>query len=237
MVRLGTMLHFLPIPGLRAMPEASRIAFVVALGWIFGQNAPPIAISEISAVKFVAIVAAEAAIGLACGVVIGFTAETLVFAIQTIAMQAGFSYASTIDPNSDADSSVLQIFYQLFANFLFFTLGGDASILKAFAHHLDSDPLLQRSMDPASQIVIASGASMMQLGLRLAAPLAAFLLLCDLTLALLGRMHSQLQLLSMGFPIKMLSTLFLLSALGPAAVAIYHRALVQSGVAIAQLAK
>ncbi|MBX7132214.1 MAG: flagellar biosynthetic protein FliR [Fimbriimonadaceae bacterium] len=237
MARLGAILLFVPVPGMRAIPAAARVLLVVSLGWMLGPRIPKIGIDRFSPITIAGSVAREAAMGVALGVVIAFMAETLVFAVQCIVMQAGFSYASTIDPNSEADSSVLQIFYQLFANMLFFTCGGDVLVLRAITQHLGNHSMAAPSSDTLVHSLIASGAVMMELGLRLAAPLAAFLFLCDLTLAVLGRVHSQLQLLSMGFPTKMLCALFLLAALGPMAVSIYQRALNQAASVMHQFSR
>ena len=56
---------------------------------------------------------------------------------------------------------------------------------------------------------------MLVTGLRIALPIAALLLLIDISLALLGRMQQQLQLLSLAFPAKMLAALVLLAAMAP----------------------
>jgi flagellar biosynthetic protein FliR len=48
-------------------------------------------------------------------------------------------------------------------------------------------------------------------GVRLALPIVALLVMVDVALALLGRINAQLQLLSLAFPAKMLTTLILLS--------------------------
>lgn len=237
MARVGGVLLFVPIPGMRALPQGSRVVLIIALGWMLAWQMPKVEISEMNPLLVAAHLVGETAIGVASGVVLGFLTETLVFAVQCVVLQAGFSYASTIDPTSEADSSVLQIFYQLFANLLFFSLGGEALILRAFLHRSQPHSLTTLTYHSVSDGVIAAGASMMELGIRLAAPLAALLLLCDLTLAILGRMHSQLQLLSMGFPIKMLSTLFLIAALGPMALTIYQRAMNAASATITHLVK
>jgi flagellar biosynthetic protein FliR len=52
-------------------------------------------------------------------------------------------------------------------------------------------------------------------GVRLALPVVALLVMVDVALALLGRINAQLQLLSLAFPAKMLTTLILLSWIAP----------------------
>ncbi len=51
---------------------------------------------------------------------------------------------------------------------------------------------------------------MISTGLRLALPMIAILVMVDVSLALLGRVNSQLQLLMIAFPVKMLIGLGLL---------------------------
>jgi flagellar biosynthetic protein FliR len=70
--------------------------------------------------------------------------------------------------------------------------------------------------------VVRLGGEMFSLGLRLAMPVIALLLLIDVSLALLGRMQQQLQLLSLAFPLKMLAALAMLTALAPVFARIFQ---------------
>jgi flagellar biosynthetic protein FliR len=77
---------------------------------------------------------------------------------------------------------------------------------------------------PAAEAMIRLGADMLSLALRLALPAVALLVLMDLSLGLVGRLNQQLQLLSMGFPVKMLVGLVLLvwiTALVPSLLGTY----------------
>jgi flagellar biosynthetic protein FliR len=65
---------------------------------------------------------------------------------------------------------------------------------------------------------------MFSFGLRLAMPVIGLMLLIDVSLALLGRMQQQLQLLSLAFPIKMLVALVTLMILSPAFARLYQTA-------------
>ncbi len=49
------------------------------------------------------------------------------------------------------------------------------------------------------------------MGVRLALPVVALLVMVDVALALMGRLNAQLQLLSLAFPAKMLTALLVLS--------------------------
>jgi len=78
--------------------------------------------------------------------------------------------------------------------------------------------------------VLSLGSAVFSAALRLALPVVALLLLVDLTFALFGRLHAQLQLLSLAFPAKMLATLGMLALLSQAFPRAYE-ALATRGVA------
>ena len=63
----------------------------------------------------------------------------------------------------------------------------------------------------SAEAIIRLGSSLFAFGLRLALPVIALLLMVDIALALLGRLNQQLQLLSLAFPLKMLTALLVLS--------------------------
>src|SRR5689334_18840 len=157
-------------------------------------------------------VAAEAAFGIAVGLAVGIVLEAFGLAAQILGLQAGYAYASTIDPTTEADSGVLLVFAQLMAGLLFFALGLDREVLRLFAQSLERVPLGVYSLGlPAAQILIRLASGIFSVGLRLALPVVALLLMVDVALALLGRLNQQLQLLALAFPAKMLTALVVLS--------------------------
>jgi flagellar biosynthetic protein FliR len=227
LARVAGLVAALPVPGAKNMAEPARIGFVLALAVSLAPQWP--AVRPAGPGQLTLWLTGELAFGLAVGLVAGFVAETLVFAAQSVALQAGFAYASTIDPASQADSSVLQVLSQLAANLLFFAAGLDHAAIRAIARSLEAFPPGSAwdgwSWLPAVQ---AGGAAMLELGLRLALPVAGLLLLADLALALCSRLQAQLQLLSMAFPLKMLLALTVLAAAAPLTVWIHRAAAAQA---------
>jgi flagellar biosynthetic protein FliR len=113
-----------------------------------------------------------------------------------------------VDPNTQADSGVLVIFSQLATGLLFFAAGFDREVLRIFARSLEILPagsfVLSLGM---GQRLLTAGAAMFSTGVRLAMPVIAVLAMVDISLALLGRVNAQLQLLTIAFPIKMMLAL------------------------------
>jgi len=185
--------------------------------------------------SFAGWMAGEAIVGIGLGLIVAFIAEVFAIATQMIGLQAGFSYASTIDPGSEADSPVISVLAQLGANLLFFALGLERVVLKAFVRSLELWPPghVAGSSEGLVAAVVRHSSSMIELGVRLALPIAGFLILLDLTLALLGRLQSQLQLLTLALPLKMLAALTLLAMLLPVFVRIYGSAIQSATASIA----
>jgi flagellar biosynthesis protein FliR len=214
LTRLTGIFIFAPIPGARSGPMVSRIVLslciTVALSplWPSSLNVP-------SSIGWMAgAVGSEAALGIGMGLFVAFIAEAFTFAAQTFALQAGYSYASTIDPNTDADSGVLTVVSQQFAGMLFFAMGFDRDLLRILVRSLETMPpgtfvLTERS----ALAIVHAAAGFITVGVRLALPILALLVMADVALALLSRLQPQLQLLSMVFPLKMLGTVLMLAAM------------------------
>ncbi len=210
--RIAGAFTFVPLPGLNRGPAPARIGMSLAVTVALFPLWPNVTVPA-GAGEFVSWLAAEAAFGITAGVAVGFLLEALAVGFQALGLQAGFSYASTIDPTTQADSSVLLIFAQLMSGFLFFALGLDREVLRVFAASLlRHPPGTYAPNESALSAIISLGSGMLSTGMRLALPVIVLLLLVDIALALLGRMHQQLQLLSLAFPAKMLAALMLLAA-------------------------
>jgi flagellar biosynthetic protein FliR len=212
LVRITGIFVFLPIPGITAGPAAARIVFSIACTIALSSRWPQIDPSGVTTSVFVAWIISEAAFGLAAGVLVGLVAEAIVMGAQILGLQAGYGYASTIDPNTQADSGILLVLSQLLAGLLFFALGLDRQLILIMANSLDAHPpgtwLAGRA---AAEELIRLGSTVFSTGLRLAMPIAGMLLLVDLALALVGRINAQVQMITLAVPLKMALSLFMLS--------------------------
>ena len=212
LARVSGALIFVPLPGLKGAPEPVRVA--LALGFtlaLYGQW-PVVATDNVTVAVLAGWALSEAAVGLAIGVSVAIALEAFSLAAQVLGLQAGYAYASTIDPNSEADSGILLVFAQLMSGMLFFAMGLDREMLRLFAISLEKVPAGEYVFSRATaEPLIRLGATLFSVGVRLALPVVALLVMVDVALALLGRINSQLQLLSLSFPAKMLTTLILLS--------------------------
>jgi len=212
LTRMSGIFIFLPLPGLKAGPSAPRVVLALATTLSLFPRWPHLPEAPAGFGQILAWLLGEVILGMAIGLAVAFLLEILLIAAQSVSLQAGFSYASTVDPNTSADSTVLITAAQLVGALLFFTSGLDSQVLKAFALSLDSQPPgLFAVTRPHAQALLMAGAGIFTAGLRLSLPLITLLALLDLSIGLLGRLNAQLQVLVVSMPVKMVAALAVLS--------------------------
>lgn len=214
LARVSGLVALVPIPGLAAGPGAGRAVLALALTVTLFPVWPHPAAGALPLGKMLGWILAESGFGLTIGVAVSFLLEGVQLAAQIVGLEAGYSFASTIDPGTQADTTTLQIISQLFAGSLFFALGFDRQVLQILAVSFQSIPggayaLTGSLVDAVARL----GSGIFSTGLQLALPVLALTLLLDVAFAVLGRLHAQLQLLSLSFAVKMLVSLAFLAGI------------------------
>ncbi len=227
LARVSGMVVFVPLPGFSAGPAASRVVLALALtialfpAWPtrVAENGQALLIG-----RLLAWMGAEALFGLTMGLAVAFLLEGLQMGAQILGLQAGYSFASTIDPSTQADSTTLQVMAQLLAGMLFFAFGFDRQVVRVLARSVASAPGAGLSLDGhAVNTIVGLGAAIFSTGLKLAMPVLALLVLLDVAFAVLGRLHAQLQILSLSFAVKMLAALIFLAGVLSVYPAVFER--------------
>ncbi|MBX9599727.1 MAG: flagellar biosynthetic protein FliR [Bryobacteraceae bacterium] len=208
--RVAGWVALVPLPGFRAADVTVRAALALAITitlYPVWPSAPPYSDLLWS---MAAATAVQIATGLVLGLVTALFLESFQVAAQIAGLQAGFSFASTVDPGSQADSGVLLVAAYLSSWLFFFAAGLDRDLLAALGASFTNPP---RPLLGSFADVAALGSRMFSAGLAMALPLTAILFILDISLALLGRLQQQLQLLTLAFPVKILVTLAMMALL------------------------
>jgi flagellar biosynthetic protein FliR len=228
LVRVSGVFAFVPVPGLKNVVDPARVLLILGVTIALFPVWPHPS-GDATPGTLGLWIASESVLGLGIGLAVAFAIEAFLVGAQVISLQAGYSFASTIDPATQADSTVLAVFAQTAAALLFFVMGLDREVIRIFARSLVTVPagtfLLSRE---SGQSLIATGSAMFSIGLRLALPVIAVLIMTDISLALLGRVNAQLQLITVAFPVKMVLGLSIL-----AWIATFMPALLRGGTGIA----
>jgi flagellar biosynthetic protein FliR len=217
LARVAGVFAFGALPMSRSVPAVARIVLALAVTMLLAPFWPSVPSRwddpAVESWRLSGRLAGEAALGSAMGLVVALLGECFLLAAQIFGLQAGYSYASTIDPNSEADSGVLLVFAQLASWLFFLAIGLDRLVIRALARSLELTPAGSFWFTPESRAaVLELGGHMFSTALRLALPIVAMLLLVDIAFAVFGKLHAQLQLLALAFPVKMLAAIALLAA-------------------------
>lgn len=212
--RVAGILFLVPLPGMRAVAPVVRVVFALGLTVVLAPVAGGRFRLPESEAELIGLLAVELALGLLLGLFAGMVTEALLLAAQGVGLQAGYSFASTIDPSSEADSNVLSVMVQLLASWLFFATGLDRQVLLALAGSFQHwPPGHWPASDSLLSLALGAGRVILETGVRLALPLVSLLVLADLAMSLAGRLNAQLPLIQLSFSLKMLAALGLLAGL------------------------
>jgi flagellar biosynthetic protein FliR len=213
LARVSCVFAFLPLAAFRGAADTPKV--FLSLGFtmiLWPEWRGPVA-TDAGIGRIVAGLAGEAALGFAIGLALAIVLEVFQIAAQVVSIQAGFGFASTIDPSSGADSTVLLSLAQMTAGLLFFATGADRLLVRALADSLRLCPpesfILKKNW---AEALIRFSASIFGSGLRLAAPVVTLLMLTDAALAVLGRVQTQIQLVTLTLPAKLAASMLLLAA-------------------------
>ena len=223
LTRVAGLVTFLPVPGFRSAPPMARVVISVSITFALFPVWPSLPDELPSLGALTGWAFCEMGFGLVAGLAVAFLTEGFQIAAQAMGLQAGYGFAQTIDPSSQADSGVLQVILSLVTGLLFFTAGVDHQlIVRILAASFEKFPVGSWTLASTSlDGLIHLGAGMFVIGLRIAMPVIGLLILIDLSLALLGRIQQQMQLLSLAFPVKMLTAIGVLAALAPVIARVY----------------
>lgn len=215
MTRVSTFVMAVPILGIRNVPPMVKIALSAWLAIAAASLLPPTSLPlEPGPVALALSVESLIGVVLAFSVVLFFAA--IQYAGQIIGVQIGFAMVNVIDPQSQTNVSIISQVYNLVAVLTFLALDGPRILIRAIQESFVAIP---PGVAEVSQVGLfelgQSAATIFSLGFKIALPVVITLLLVSLSMGILGRTVPQLNILVVGFPIKILVGLFMIGACIP----------------------
>lgn len=212
--RVSGMVLVAPVFSARPVPVKVRTALVIVLSILM----VPVAQSHLLRLPDLtpAAVVSESLIGFA----IGLGAAILIGGAEScgelLSIQIGLSGSAIMDPLSQQQTTALGQLVNLFSLSLVLALNGHLVMLDALATSVKRIPV-GTPIDVAVGLYsfVSLGSSLFALGLQLAAPVMAVVLIANVALAVLSRAAPQLQILQLAFPIQILVGIGTLAATLP----------------------
>jgi flagellar biosynthetic protein FliR len=235
-LRVGTMLLSTPVFSAADLPVRVRLMVVLGLsatlcaGLEAGRDSAAGASLLAVASQPGALIRAaltEIALGAVMSLAIhaGFAAFSMAGSLLDV--QLGFGLSQVFDPATNSVSPVLTTAMNRIAVLMFFLVDGHHALLRAVVFSLHRVPL-GASWDAGATMapMIEHVVSLFALTLALAVPIVFCLLLCELALGFLARNLPQMNMLTMGIPVKIVIGLAALciwfAGIGPAMDRVYR---------------
>jgi len=203
-VRVATATALTAVLGPTQIPAPARVILVLAISALLISAVSTPVIASASLASFALAIASEAIIGLAFafGFIAAYAATQI--AGRVLDTQIGFGAAAILNPATQTVSPLLANLFGMLAIAVFLSLDGHLLLFKALSLSL-------RAMPPGSSLSAETWPSILQhssvsflFALSLAGPVMGLLLLSDIALAALARSMPQLNVLVLGFAIKIM---------------------------------
>ena len=214
--RVGGLLLIAPALSGRPVPVMVRAALLVLLtSMLLPASAAAAAGGTVPRVTAETLLC-ETLIGMALGLGAAVFVGAAEAAGDLISIQMGLSAAAVLDPVTQQSTPALAGFTRWFAIALLFAVGGHLAMVGALASSVDVLPVGGEIAGANGlRAMVALGGELFVLGLRLAAPVAAALLVSYVALGILARTMPQLNALMVAFPVQIGLGLFTLGAALP----------------------
>jgi flagellar biosynthetic protein FliR len=212
LARVGGLVTFAPFWSHRAAPAPVRAVLAAMLALVITPVVlPRLATPPTEPVAFALVLLGELCVGLVFGLVGRFVFSALEVAAQVLGYQMGLSLAATIDPATRAQTAALGTIAQMLGLVLLLGADGHYWFLAASVRSYETLAPGGSVVTPAmAELLVRLSADALAAGVALAAPAIVVLLTVELALAIAGRVAPQLQILMLGFPVKIAVGLWLI---------------------------
>lgn len=217
MARIFAMMAIAPGIGSPQIPAQVRVLAALGIGLAAAPIARPVPPQVLaSPTAFLAVLVSEACFGALIGVFAALLIEGARYAGGFVELQAGLEAAALFDPTENTQSSLLGQLYYLAAVVLFFDLNGHRVLLAAIGRSLRTLPpgtlSFPAHLGTVGLNLMASG---FLLGVALALPTIAALMLTDLSFGLVARAVTRFNIFFVSLPAKGAITLISLAVSAP----------------------
>ncbi|HEX7591068.1 MAG TPA: flagellar biosynthetic protein FliR [Candidatus Limnocylindrales bacterium] len=214
MLRCTGLVMTAPIFGHHSVPYLVKFGFAAALTVALCKTAGATA----GTMPVLMAAPIEILIGTSLGFILTMGFQAVEIAGRVISIQLGLSLASVFSPTEEEAATAIDPFFSVLAGLTFLAMGLHLAIVQALAHSFVMYPVgggwpADLAMTGAQTISLA-----LELGVRVALPIALVLLLTELAVALLARAIPQINVFILGLPLKMLVGMVVLGLAMPSLV-------------------
>lgn len=194
------------------LPASVRMLLVLGLSVALASGLPVSAGTWMGWGTLLSAAMAELALGamLGLGILLAFGAFAV--AGQLLDVQLGFGIAQVLDPVTRRPVPILTSAFGYLAVLVFFLVNGHHALLRGISYSIERFPVgAPWSIAHAAEPILKQAVGLFSLGFALAAPVVFCILLVEFALGVVGRNLPQMNMFTMGIPVKILVGLVALS--------------------------
>lgn len=208
--RMAGLMITAPLFSSTAVPVRLRIWLAVGLAAVVMPVVWPTVPSSLSLLGATVGLAGEFMLGMLLGLGVSLVFVGVQMGGLMIGQQAGIALARVFNPAMESETTVLGELYFFVALAVFLLLNGHHALIRALVESFQTVPVLSfaAGADAAELLVGALWAALV-IAVRLAAPAVMALFLASVALNCVARTVPQLNILVVGFPIRVLLAVFI----------------------------
>jgi flagellar biosynthesis protein FliR len=208
LVRTGAWVAIAPPFNSNAIPIRVKIAVSASLALVMAPSfeAAPDAFET---VPFFSALVYQAFVGFALGFAVLLLFSAVQAAGQMIDMAGAFSSASLYDPFSNAASTPMGRLFQILSITILFVINGHLILVRGLMASFEAAPLGGLHLDGLASFLVRDVTTFFVAAAQIAFPMLAALFLAEVTLGLLSRAAPQINILVIGFNVKIIVLIFL----------------------------
>jgi flagellar biosynthetic protein FliR len=221
LLRVSGIMLAAPLYSSSAIPARIKIGLVVLVSLIVFPMVRPTMGSLPATLLGTAVAAAcELVIGLVIGLSVNLLFTGVELAAQVVAQQMGLGLARVFNPTIEDETGVLEQFYLLLGLVLLLTFNGHQLVLSGVLDSFRALPPMTVTVQPEMMNVLRGLlAGSYVLALKIAAPAMVVFFLVSMMMGFLGRTVPQINILVVGFPLRVgVGLAVLVGSLGATAV-------------------
>lgn len=211
--RLGGMFLLAPMLTSTMVPPRFKVLMVVAMAGSLYPTLPHTPAPDVGLFSLLPMVVCELAIGFVMGLIAAVPLAAMEMAGIVAGQQVGFGLARVYNPEMEGDTDILgQLLFYL-AIGAFVSLNGVETLFVSLAdtfHRVPPGGML--SLTPPIEMLLGVITSGVELAMRVAAPVTGMTLLLVVALGVVGKTMPQLNIMAVGFTLKIVGAISILAA-------------------------
>ena len=209
-MRMSGAILFNPILGRQNVPVILRTGLSLICAFLVTSTLTGIRVVENGVVALIVASVFELAVGFGIGVIMDILFSVVLIAGEAIDNQIGFSMATFYDPHSGVNMPLLGNYFNVVFMLVFFASNAHLTFFVLLSDSCRAIPPGTVTLTGESaRYIVLLGRDMLELGLRMAIPVLAVLLICDITVGLLMRAVPQLNIFTIEIQVKVIVALIL----------------------------